>query len=529
MRVPPFKEEQMSTSNNGFLGEPSNKLGQDAGPINSNNEISSEESKFGIRGPKVQYREGDGPVILQISQPEKEKETAEILEELLTHITAQSPREAANIADDANLSEKDLVVITVDYVLEVSQENNWAMARYRNSYYVYTGTHWKKITEDELKGFLGKSAEKINIHRFLARHFNFKNNLHSQFYAAGLFTPPTSNVSETKINLANGTYVISREKQFLKPFDPNDFMLYKLDFPYDTVANAPRFQAYLDRVLPDKSKQQVLAEYLGYVFIKNSVLKLEKALILYGDGHNGKSVMFDIIMKVLGPDNVSNFSLQSLTDDKGYHRSMLTGKLLNYASEISTKLNTTTFKMLVSGEPIEARQIYGKPFILTDYARMVFNTNVLPKDVENNTGFFRRFIIIHFDQMISQEEKDVNLANSIIANELPGVFNWILAGMRRLLEQGDFTNSEAIANTVKEFKLSSDSVNLFLEDGNYAPAQDKYVALKTLYSYYRDYCKESGYTSCSVKTFADRLRNYQYHIQRKSQGRIVHIDKLIKY
>jgi len=528
MRVPPFKEEQMSTNNNGFLGEPSNKLGQDTGSINSNNETSPEESKFGIRGPKVQYREGDGPVILQISHPEKEKETAEILEELLTHITAQSPREAANITDDANLSEKDLVVITVDYVLEVSQKNNWAMARYRNSYYVYTGTHWKKITEDELKGFLGRSAEKINIDKFLARHFNFKNNLHSQFYAAGLFTPPNSKISETKINLANGTFVITKEKQLLKPFDPNDFMLYKLDFPYDPAADALRFQKYIDRVLPDESKQKVLAEYLGYVFIKNSVLKLEKALILYGDGHNGKSVMFDIIMKVLGPDNVSNFSLQSLTDDKGYHRSMLTGKLLNYASEISTKLNTTTFKMLVSGEPIEARQIYGKPFILTDYARMVFNTNVLPKDVENNTGFFRRFIIIHFDQMISQEEKDTNLANSIIANELPGVFNWILAGMRRLLEQGDFTQSEAIKNTVKDFKLSSDSVNLFLEDGNYSPSQDKYATLKSLYSYYRDYCKDSGYTACSLKTFADRLRNYQYHVQRKSQGRVVFIDKMIK-
>jgi putative DNA primase/helicase len=128
--------------------------------------------------------------------------------------------------------------------------------------------------------------------------------------------------------------------------------------------------------------------------------------------------------------------------------------------------------------------------------------------------------------MISQEEKDVNLANSIIANELPGVFNWILDGMRRLLEQSEFTKSEAIANTVKEFKLSSDSVNLFLEDGNYATAQDKYVALKTLYSYYRDYCKDSGYTACSLKTFADRLRNYQYRIQRKSTGRVVYIDKL---
>lgn len=330
---------------------------------------------------------------------------------------------------------------------------------------------------------------------------------------------------ETKINLANGTFVITKEKQFLKPWDQKDFLLYKLDFEYEPDTDAPLFQKYLDRVLPDESKQKVLAEYLGYVFIKNSVLKLEKALILFGDGHNGKSVMFDIIMKILGPENVSNFSLQSLTDDKGYHRSLLTGKLLNYASEISTKLNTTTFKMLVSGEPIEARQIYGKPFILENYAKMMFNTNLLPKDIENNIGFFRRFIIIHFDQFISEEEKDPNLANSIVTNELPGVFNWILEGLRRLLEQGDFTKSASIENMIEEFKLSSDSVKMFLEDGNYSPCPEKFANLKDLYSYYRDYCKDSGYIACSLKTFSERLRSHHYLVQRKSHGRIVYIDK----
>ncbi len=146
----------------------------------------------------------------ELSNPEPEKSPAQILKSLLTHITAQSPHEAANISEDKSLSEKDLVVITVDYVLKISQQNKWEMARYQNSYYVYTGTHWQKLTEDELKDFLGKAAEKINIDKFLAKHFTFRNNLHSQFHDAGLFTPPTSDANETKINLANGTFVITK-------------------------------------------------------------------------------------------------------------------------------------------------------------------------------------------------------------------------------------------------------------------------------------------------------------------------------
>ena len=58
----------------------------------------------------------------------------------------------------------------------------------------------------------------------------------------------------------------------------------------------------------------------------------------------------------------------------------------------------------------------GSP-LLHDYARFIFNTNVLPKDLEHNTGFFRRFIIIEFDQTISDEEKEQLLSTM---NELKG-------------------------------------------------------------------------------------------------------------
>jgi len=159
----------------------------------------------------------------------------------------------------------------------------------------------------------------------------------------------------------------------------------------------------------------------------------------------------------------------------------------------------------------------------------MFNTNVLPKDVEHNPGFFRRFIIIHFDQTIGPEEKDVNLANHIIKNELPGVFNWVLAGLNRLLSQNDFTKSDLIDNAVSEFKKNSDSVNLFLDDGNCTTAAGKFIPLKSLYAQYRSYCVDSGYTSCSVKVFSERLKNYGYTVERKSAGRIVYINKTFNF
>lgn len=345
-----------------------------------------------------------------------------VLEQFYRNIQQTTLRDAAQIQDDVALTEKTQVVIVIDYLVETAKKYGWALARYEDSFYLYTGTHWQRIDPDDLKSFLGRSAVKIGVQYFVAKHYKFREDLQKQFYSAGYFSPPAIDERETKINLNNGTFVFTSDRSFIREYDKADFLRYKLSFGYDTAAQCPKFYAYLNRVLPDIEKQKVIAEYLGYVFIRNSVLKLEKSLILYGSGANGKSVFFDIVQNLLGSSNVSNFTLQSLTDPNGYTRSLLTGKLLNYASEISSKMNPTLFKQLVSGEPVEARMIYGKPFILRDYARFVFNTNTLPKDLEHNTGFFRRFIIIEFDQTISDEEKNPMLANEIIENELPWCF-----------------------------------------------------------------------------------------------------------
>jgi putative DNA primase/helicase len=111
---------------------------------------------------------------------------------------------------------------------------------------------------------------------------------------------PQPESDKVLINLQNGTLEIDGNGQHeLRDFDSADFLKYQLPFDYNPQASAPMFQKFLDKVLPDKSAQNVLAEYCGYVFVKN--LKLEKAMILYGQGANGKSVFFDVIT-ALFPD-----------------------------------------------------------------------------------------------------------------------------------------------------------------------------------------------------------------------------------
>ena len=281
----------------------------------------------------------------------------------------------------------------------------------------------------------------------------------------------------------------------------------------------------MNKVLPDLSLQKVLAEYIAYLFVSTKKLKLEKTLLLFGQGANGKSVFFEIVSALLGEENISSFSLQSLTDGAGYYRAKLGDKLANYSSEINGNLEASLFKQLVSGEPVEARLPYGEPFTLTNYAKLIFNCNELPKDVEHSNAFFRRFLIVPFNITIPEAEQDKELAKKIIQAELSGVFNWVLEGMKRLLSQKNFTESEIVRNQVEEYKRQSDNVSLYLEEHNYNISVSETIAFKVLYGEYRDYCRDCGYHCCTKRTFGERLRNLGYTLERKAAGMVIYIEK----
>jgi putative DNA primase/helicase len=356
-------------------------------------------------------------------------------------------------------------IILIDKILKTAQLNNWGLCKQGGFCYLYNGRYWETLCEDDVKHFLSECATKSGIEYCTARDIDFAEILYKQFLYDARLKIPAFQKDKVLINLRNGTFEVTQGSQKLREFEPSDFLTYQLSFSFDEHAQAPIFTRYLNGVLPDKSAQDVLAEYAGYLFMRHgSGLKLEKCLILYGNGANGKSVFFEVLTALLGRENVSTYTLSDLTDKAGYHRAEIANKLLNYASEISREMNTGLFKQLASGEQFTARSPYGRPFEVFDYAKLIFNANELPKDTEQTDAFFRRFIIIPFNVQIPEAEQDKELHRKIIDNELAGVFNWILAGLKRLLSNRKFTECIAIETTLKRYRTESDSVQMFLDE-----------------------------------------------------------------
>lgn len=402
------------------------------------------------------------------------------------------------------VKQKHYLVASIEQLLALVKKQQYQLARKNDFVFAFNGEYWREIDRDGLKDFLMAVAQKQGVQPFEAKHYEFRDKLHKQFLALAGFRVPEPSTDKVLINLLNGTFEISAESQEIRPFCAADFLTHQLQFEYDREAKAPKFQAYLDRVLPDKELQDIIAEYFGYIFTRN--LKLEKALLLYGTGANGKSVLFDVMNALLGRENTANYSLSDLMEE--HNRAQIAHKLLNYGSEINAAITRDIFKNMVSGEPIMARLKYGNSFLMERYAKLCFNCNELPKDVEQSEAYFRRFLIIPFRVTLPESEWDVELAQKIIKDELAGVFNWVLDGLKRLLKQKKFTESETVRKMIAAYKHDSDSVACFLRDENWGPdphEPDHTETLKKVHLSYQSYCREAGHKPLGRNNFKKRL------------------------
>jgi putative DNA primase/helicase len=435
-------------------------------------------------------------------------------------------KEAQKQLNGFKLTQKHFAILSIENVLTIAERNKWGICKNNDFIYLYNGAYWANIEKDAFQAFLGEAAEKMGVTRFVSRWHEFRDTLFKQFISTSYLPKPERNKDTILINLQNGTFEIAPSGCRLRPFNSVDFLTYQLPFSYEPNATAPLFERYLNKVQPDQQRQYILAEFIGSVFIPVAQMKFEKALILFGGGANGKSVFFDIINALLGNENVSGYSLESLTDKEGYFRAMIVNKLLNYASELNAnQAASDKTKQLISGEKMQARLPYGQPFNMTDYAKLMFNANELPKNAEQTNAFFRRFLIVNFDQTIPEHEQDRELSKKIIENELSGVFNWVLIGLNRLLEQKSFTESEAVNQARKQYELDSDSVNQFISENEYLPSVTAYITIPLIYGEYRAFCIEDGCQAVKKSNFIKRLKHLKISIDRLNVGNVAYLSK----
>lgn len=333
------------------------------------------------------------------------------------------------------------------------------------------------------------------------------------------------------ICFTNGVVNLEDESLTLMPFSSDFYVFYQLPYPFEPNARHRRWTRFLNQVLPEKELQHVLQEFLGLIFVDRGMSKLEKILWLVGEGANGKGVVFETIMGVLGRENCTNIDLAELTSGSNRDKNIarINGKLLNYCSEVSRKSIASDFaKALISGEPLPARELYGMPFTAYNIPLMMANTNKMPKTSDNTYAYFRRMIIMPFNVTIPEDMQDKNLAYKL-KDEYSGILNWILAGRKRIVSNNfRFTKSSLVEQRLTDYIYEDGSITHFLRDSGYARKKDDItdrgitITATELYGEYVRWCEKKGVDDdvriSSVKKLAILMGELKYKKERGGDG-----------
>jgi len=283
------------------------------------------------------------------------------------------------------------------------------------------------------------------------------------------------------INLLNGIidYSDLNHIKFLK-HDPELKFIRQIPIKYDPNAKCPAIEKFLSEVFHPEDVP-LIKQIIGLCL--TPIMRYQKAILFYGTGHNGKTIFFSIITMFIGPENTSKVDLADL-DDK-FEFAKIENKLLNLCSEVETdeKINIKKFKEYVGNELyVYIRKLYQEAYQVKPTAKLMYAVNdkfpELPTGADK--GFFRKWMIIvcpnEFD---GSKDKKKLIAELTTPQELSGLLNIALEGLKLLLKEDDFDQTGIASfdwKDIKDFWIKKmnpieDFIEGYCEKGEYLDAK----------------------------------------------------------
>lgn len=250
----------------------------------------------------------------------------------------------------------------------------------------------------------------------------------------------------------------------LLPWDHNYNATVNFNVGYDANIDCPHWNEYMKEWLPDESIRNLLQEFMGSCLLPEPAPE-EKFIILTGHGSNGKSMFIKGIKNIFKDYSIS-LTPQKLSERFG--PSSLYGKLINICSEIEGEggyiKNTAQLKAIVSGESLTAEYKGKDAFQFEPVTNLIFSCNTVPKSKDKTYGWYRRQLIIPFNVEFAANSVKAQEMERHMKDEIPGIFNWLLAGLRRIKERGYFIVSDSLKQVQADFKAVNDPMEGFIKD-----------------------------------------------------------------
>lgn len=282
---------------------------------------------------------------------------------------------------------------------------------------------------------------------------------------------------------------------------------------YDSKAKAPKWDAFLRRIFADDvAVIDFVQRAVGYSVTGDTG---EQCLfILHGSGANGKSVLLEVLGRMLGAyakQAAPDLLLAKTQDRHPTEVADLFGARLVTAIETSEgrRLAEALVKQMTGGDKMKARFMRQDFFEFDATHKLWLATNHKPQVRGTDFAIWRRIRLIPFEVTIPKEEQVKGLAGKLLAEESPGILAWMVQGCLAWQREG-LTPPSKVIDATEAYREEMDVLAGFLDECceiNQDPrkAQLFTTTAKELYEVYKQWCDRNGEHPETQQSFGMRL------------------------
>ena len=293
--------------------------------------------------------------------------------------------------------------------------------------------------------------------------------------------------------LTNGTLDFS--EGIFREHRPGDNATVRSPIAFNPEADCPKWDAFLERFIPDIETRIYLARAVGYSLTGR--VHHDALFFAYGKGANGKSTFFGVLKILLGElmTTVPIAALLAAKSDNNfdYHKASMEGKRVVLTDEIpeSRSLADSQVKAITGGDPINARRPFETPYNFDPTHKLWLMGNHKPEIKGTDEGIWRRVHMIPF--LFTMPVAERRPRHEILAefqSEASGILNWAVRG---LLESRDIglCPPPQVVEATKEYRDESDQFGAFLNEcAEISPAFE--VRSGDLARVYAAWCDQNG-------------------------------------
>lgn len=271
--------------------------------------------------------------------------------------------------------------------------------------------------------------------------------------------------NERYINFINGVLDISTGT--LMPKSSEYFFSNQIEAYYNTdITETPEFDKYMNKLADgDTSIINFLLQFIGLVISNVPAYKYKKAVVLQGAGNTGKSVLGNLLVRLIGESNICSMNLYEL--EQPFAISNIHNKRLLYCPDNSFRFinDLNIFKQISSGDPLTINQKY-KGYLTFRYnGAILICCNKLPRfGGDQGNHVYERLIIIPANNIVKPEARDPQLVEKLLAESSGIVYKAIQAFTETVKNGYKFTEPKICEEMVAEYKMDNNPYLQFIEE-----------------------------------------------------------------